>query len=375
MTETHNETEKRNIMPRIACVGGFLGSGKTTAIIEAARIITARGLRVGIVTNDQGKNLVDTALVTSHGFPAEEISGGCFCCKFEDFARHSHRLVERFRTDVILAEAVGSCTDLSATVCSRLRIYHSTEFEVAPLTIMVDPDRAREMSATSAGFADTVKYLFEKQLAEADLIVLTKSDLMSDKEVSETRELIRRFNSGAPIHVISAKTASGVSQWVEDILTASAGERKLELDYETYGQAESTLAWLNATVDVSSHRQFRPRQLCEHLMSSIQRMCAHHEFAVAHIKIMFVTAEGNDWIALTNSGGHPAWGMMHGLSPCNEASVIINARICTAPDELRRIIEHSIGKITAEQKITAAVSHVECFSPKPPTRPVMLEIA
>ena len=45
---------------QIHLVGGFLGSGKTTAIIAAARQLISRGQTVGIITNDQGKFLVDT---------------------------------------------------------------------------------------------------------------------------------------------------------------------------------------------------------------------------------------------------------------------------------------------------------------------------
>jgi len=371
----HNQTQKRNAMPRIACIGGFLGSGKTTAIMEAARIMIARGERVGIVTNDQGKNLVDTALIVSQGFPAEEISGGCFCCKFDHFSKHCRRLVERFQTEIILAEAVGSCTDLSATVCRRLRIYHSTEFEVAPLTVMVDPDRLQAMLDNAAGFDGTVKYLFEKQLAEADLIVLTKVDLLSEQEIIDLREQIRQFTPGVPIQSMSAKTGSGVSQWVQHVLSADFGERKLELDYDTYGRAEAALGWLNATVEAASDRQFHPKSLGEDLIAAIQGHCSQKEAQVAHIKIMFVTADGNNWIALTNSAGRPAWGMKRQLSASSEASVIINARVCLAPAELRQIVEHSINEVTTKQGITAAVSHMECFSPSPPKRPVMLEEA
>lgn len=362
-------------MPRIACIGGFLGSGKTTAIMEAARIISARGKRVGIVTNDQGKNLVDTALIVSQGFLAEEISGGCFCCKFEDFSKHSRRLVERFRTEIILAEAVGSCTDLSATVCRRLRIYHSTEFEVAPLTVMVDPDRLQAMLDNAPCFGGTVKYLFEKQLAEADLIVLTKADLLSDQEIIDLQEEIRQFTPGIPILAMSAKTGSGLRQWVELVLNADSGERKLELDYDTYGQAEAALGWLNATVEAASDRQFCPKSLGENLIAAIQGHCLQKQAGVAHIKIMLVTVDGNNWIALTNSAGRPAWGMTRQLSDASEASVIINARACLAPAELRQIVEHSIDEVTTEQGIKAAMSHIECFSPSPPRRPVMPEEA
>ncbi len=58
---------------RYVMVGGFLGAGKTTSILRFAHWLTARGLRVGLVTNDQGGGLVDTALAGAHGMPVEEI--------------------------------------------------------------------------------------------------------------------------------------------------------------------------------------------------------------------------------------------------------------------------------------------------------------
>src|SRR5690554_4272463 len=60
-------------------VGGFLGAGKTTALLRLAEYLTARGRRVGLITNDQSSGLVDTALVDARGYPVQEITGGCFC--------------------------------------------------------------------------------------------------------------------------------------------------------------------------------------------------------------------------------------------------------------------------------------------------------
>lgn len=45
--------------------GGFLGAGKTTAVGKLAGRLTEKGLRVGLITNDQGRNLVDTATTLS----------------------------------------------------------------------------------------------------------------------------------------------------------------------------------------------------------------------------------------------------------------------------------------------------------------------
>ncbi|MCH8147187.1 MAG: cobalamin biosynthesis protein P47K, partial [Planctomycetes bacterium] len=63
-------------------LGGFLGAGKTTAVGRLATYATDRGLRVGLISNDQSSGLVDTALLRSQGFAVAEIAGGCFCCRF-----------------------------------------------------------------------------------------------------------------------------------------------------------------------------------------------------------------------------------------------------------------------------------------------------
>ena len=63
--------------PLIAVIGGFLGAGKTTLILAAARVLRRQGVRVAVVLNDQGDDLVDTHFVQRHGFPAEQVAGAC----------------------------------------------------------------------------------------------------------------------------------------------------------------------------------------------------------------------------------------------------------------------------------------------------------
>src|SRR5579862_3232206 len=234
-------------MTRIVCIGGFLGSGKTTAIIRAASSLMEGGIKVGIITNDQGHELVDTAFVRGEGFQTEEIGGGCFCCRFQDFASSAQRLAQQARAQIILAEAVGSCTDLSATVCQRLRRYHASQFSVAPLTVLVDPRRAHEMLHDSSPFNEDVRYLFGKQLSEADHIVLTKQDLFRDDEMQTLRERISQVVGNIPVHAMSARTGSGVSEWLKVIRQEACETSELELDYDRYGAAEASLGWLNGS--------------------------------------------------------------------------------------------------------------------------------
>jgi G3E family GTPase len=354
---------------RIACVGGFLGSGKTTAVIEAAQRLVERGLRISIITNDQGHQLVDSALVRSRGIHAEEIGGGCFCCRFDEFRIHAQRLVKQHRAQVILAEAVGSCADLAARVYKRLRQYYSEEFVLAPLTVLVDPYRLREMLGSSPKFDESVRYLFGKQLAEADGVVLTKSDLLGEEDIAPLRNHLRQLSGNVPVSVMSARNGSGVKEWVEQIMTGQSAERELELDYALYGRAEASLGWLNANLDLISQREFHPTDLGEALMASVQGSCRSAGWSVAHVKIMFVTAEGNNWIALTESQGPAVWGGSRELSPCLEASMIVNARVVADPSQLRLLLEECVQKVTHSRDITTGVRHMESFSPLPPKPP------
>src|SRR5579864_7405661 len=166
---------------RYIMIGGFLGAGKTTAMARLARRFTDQGKRVGLISNDQSSGLVDTALLRSKGFPVEEIPGGCFCCRFNSLVEAAKRLTAESRPEVFIAEPVGSCTDLVATVTYPLRKMYGSEFTIAPLSVMVDPIRALRMLSLEQGgkFSDKVIYIYRKQLEEADLILINKCDLLS----------------------------------------------------------------------------------------------------------------------------------------------------------------------------------------------------
>src|SRR5688572_26789300 len=98
-------------MLRFVMIGGFLGAGKTTTIARLARAYGEQGLKVGIVTNDEASDLVDTHALRSQGFDVGEVAGACFCCSFDELTETVARLSRDQLPDIILAEPVGSCTD------------------------------------------------------------------------------------------------------------------------------------------------------------------------------------------------------------------------------------------------------------------------
>src|SRR5580698_1879649 len=174
---------------RYIMIGGFLGAGKTTAVAKLAQRLTERGLKVGLITNDQGRELVDTQMLRAKGFATEEIPGGCFCCRFNSLVDAAERLTAATQPDVFIAEPVGSCTDLVATVTYPLRRIYGDQFTIAPVSVLVDPVRAARVLGLTKGasFSEKVVYIYRKQLEEADIIVINKSDLLTPAQIGELR--------------------------------------------------------------------------------------------------------------------------------------------------------------------------------------------
>lgn len=126
---------------RLILVGGFLGAGKTTLLWETAVRLMNKGLRVGLITNDQAPELVDSELLKLSDLRVAEVSGSCFCCNFNGFTDAIKEIRAEASADVIIAEPVGSCTDLSATIMQPLKQYWNTELKISPLTVLADPNR------------------------------------------------------------------------------------------------------------------------------------------------------------------------------------------------------------------------------------------
>src|SRR5437868_6826465 len=198
-------------------IGGFLGAGKTTTVARLARHYMNRGQRVGLVTNDQAQELVDTKSLRAQGFPVEEVAGACFCCRFDDLVAQVGRLQQNERPDVILAEPVGSCTDLVATVVQPLRDLYGARFQVAPYPVLFKPSHGLRIlrNETGAGFSPKAAYIFRKQLEEADAIVINRIDEIPQSTLVDLTNLVAEEYPAVPLLRMSAKTGQGIEGLIE----------------------------------------------------------------------------------------------------------------------------------------------------------------
>lgn len=328
---------------RLLPVGGFLGAGKTTTLIRLAQYWERRGERVAVVTNDQGVDLVDTTAVRDVLDAAVgEVTGGCFCCRFDDLAAVLDELTRTTAPTVVLAEAVGSCTDLQATVVRPLRELHGDRFAVAPLAVLVDPERYRELeplfgSEPGAEVTD-LAHLYRHQLAEADLLVLNKVDRLTAAETADAVQALRRRFPGRPVVPFSALTGAGTEELLATWGAPAAAVPVPQVDYRRYGAAEAELAWTNQTWEIAG-----PVVPDEWLAAVLRALAGHLAGSpIGHVKIRVATASGAARGSLADSHGTVR---VDRRDPAlaERATALVNARVGVEPSVLAAAVEQAIA--------------------------------
>ena len=199
---------------KMIIVGGFLGAGKTTLLAKAAGKLAARGVKVGLVTNDQAANLVDTGVLRQAGQEVKEVAGACFCCAFNRMLFVCDELIASFHPDVIIGEPVGSCTDLSATVLQPMKKLCRDFLDLSPYTVLIDPAEFLKNIRPDASTLKPVRYIYRKQIEEADLVVVDKVDTLSAEALAEIQSLIHSEFPGIPVRTMSSVNGNGVDEWL-----------------------------------------------------------------------------------------------------------------------------------------------------------------
>jgi G3E family GTPase len=358
---------------RYIMIGGFLGAGKTTAVARLAAQLAGQGRRVGLITNDQGSELVDTAMLRSRGFATQEISGGCFCCRFNSLVDAARELDEANRPDTFIAEPVGSCTDLVATVTYPLRRMYGDRYQIAPLSVLVDPVRAARILGLEEGgnFSDKVLYIYRKQLEEADYVVINKCDLLSKNRLDTLRTAIMDEFAPEKIFAISARTGEGCDAWFEAVNDhEQIARRVMEVDYDIYADGEALLGWLNATVSISSDAPFEAASLMRRLADSVLTRLAQPGAEVAHFKMTFSPDEGFAETAVMNLVRND---FVPELSqdldgPATRGELILNLRAEAEPGFLAEAVNDAVASLPeAFAGLNAEIRHLEHFKPGRPT--------
>lgn len=161
----------------VTVIGGYLGAGKTTLVNALLR--HANGARLAVLVNDFGALPIDADLIESAEGNTIAIAGGCVCCSFgSELIETMQALGKRMpRPDHVLVEASGVA--LPGAIASTVSLL--PDYAVDGVVVLADCETVRSRAADRY-LGDTI----ERQLADADLVLATKADLVDDATRGET---------------------------------------------------------------------------------------------------------------------------------------------------------------------------------------------
>ena len=214
---------------KISQIAGFLGSGKTTALLKIVDGLVSRGEKVAIVVNEVGDISVDAKFIEAHGLKAKEISGGCICCEIAGtFAETIAKLHDSFHPDIVIVEPSGVAIPWGLKRAAEYSEVKSAEPLVithAPVITLVDAARIKML-------IKAVRRLVETQIREADVCFVNKIDAATQEEIAMAEDFIKSINPHAEISHMSAETGQGIDHACDLIQNGTSARYDESVDKE-----------------------------------------------------------------------------------------------------------------------------------------------
>lgn len=347
-------------------VGGFLGSGKTTAIATASILIQEQRIKVGVITNDQGKYLVDSRFISSRNIPYRQVTNGCFCCNYNQLDEQINHLHTNQGVQVIFAESVGSCTDLIATVIKPLSVFKKGETERLSLSIFAEAAMLFDFLQNShSPFSADIAYIYSRQLEEAEILIVNKVDLISPEILENLKQLVTCMFPEKTVLFQNSLDTESVGKWIET-LNQSSGEtiparKSLDIDYQRYGTGEADLAWFDQEIEIRSAAGDAV-ELGKQIVRRILSGTENRNWAIGHLKFIMVADGQTEKISFTTNINRSDLDNLS-LSESSEVRLIINARVETDPGFLQKMIAEVVQSVRHENEATILELNTSAFKP------------
>lgn len=342
---------------------GFLGAGKTTSMLAFANFVNRRYGKAAILANDLGaQNIVDADYTAAAGdVLTTQITGDCICYQHENLVDKLNRLADQ-GADVIFSDIPG------CGIGALDHVYlEPGEFTLMPFLCVVDPERLRMIMPERAdlGFPEELRFLLDAQLAEADLIILNKIDLLTPEERTQRLEFLTASYPNTPIMAMSALTGEGVDAAVDYLMTHTSAAVHREIGYgsEAFMAAEQHFSWYNRRVffEAENGQDLDFNQVAEDLFLQIRQGLKAEGGNVPHLKL-FAAGEGADYVKVSLLGVDCLLEFSRRLDwEYTAISVILNARATASSQAVAAVAEDAIRAVERKYGLRSRTFFMEAF--------------
>ena len=192
----------------VLCIAGFLGSGKTTILLEVARALAEDGAQLAIIENEIGEVGIDGGYVREHGLPVQELFGGCICCTLQaGLVQTLLRVEEQHDPDWVVIEPTGLAVpgDLLGPIRGNVP-------DLGDLRVLTLVDAARW-----GMLLEVVEPLVTSQLESADVVAVNKIDDVDETTLAEVLASVRGLAGEAAVLPVSATSGAGMARLLEAV--------------------------------------------------------------------------------------------------------------------------------------------------------------
>ncbi len=196
----------------IIVVGGFLGSGKTTTIINMGKYLAGKGKKIAIIVNEIGEIGIDGDVIKRFGFDTKEITSGCICCSLKVGLRTTiNLLVKEYKPDIIMIEPTGIA--FPHVIRNEVELMNlGEEVKIAPLVTLIDGSRFKHLMKEVKEFA-------MRQIIDAEILGINKVDLIEPIRIPILEASVQQLNPKAKVVLLSAKdTGERFENFMQEIL-------------------------------------------------------------------------------------------------------------------------------------------------------------
>lgn len=183
---------------KILILGGFLGSGKTSVILQLAKYVVGKttedATKVVILENEIGEVSIDDKVLSDGGYEVANMFSGCICCTMSgELVIGIHNIMRDFNPELIIMEATGVAYPHNI----RETITQSMPDVECVVTCVTDAKRWKRLIRP-------MEMLLKDQLTAADVILINKVDMVDGDTLAEVETSIKTFNDYANFFNISA---------------------------------------------------------------------------------------------------------------------------------------------------------------------------
>ena len=260
-----------------------------------------------------------------------------------------------------------------ATVTYPLRRLYGQDFTVAPVSVLLDPIRALRVFGVEQGanFSEKVLYIYNKQLEEADLIIISKCDLLDAGRLERLRAAIAARFPHKEILAVSPREGINLEAWFARITNEEqASEKAMEVDYRVYADGEALLGWLNCTVQFKAKKAFDGDNFLRELASQVQQRLRAGKVEVAHLKMTLSPDSSLGKIGVVNlvrNDFEPELSMVLKEAVAS-GQLIINLRAEAGPHVLGTAVQNALAAAAGKfATLCVTLKRLEQFRPGKPT--------